>query len=168
MVEVPEDKEALRGFLKTTSLFGALDASVADQVIAMLKPHRYAAGETVFAEGDKGHSVYLVRYGQCIVARHCEHGGPTARLLAMRPGDHFGVTAVIEMEPRPFSCIAERESLLYEMTNADLYALYKTDLKAYIIVLQNISRELCRRLRKAAVRIAALEDSLRLEHEHHK
>jgi CRP-like cAMP-binding protein len=168
MVDVPEDNEALRGFLKTTSLFGALDAAVADRVIAMLKPHRYEPGETVFAEGDKGHSLYLVREGQCIVGRHCQHGGPSARLMAMRPGDHFGVTAVIEMEPRPFSCVAEKDSLLYEMTNADLYALYKCDLKAYIIVLQNISRELCRRLRKAAVRIANLEDSLRVEHEQHK
>jgi CRP-like cAMP-binding protein len=81
----------------------------------------------------------------------------------MRPGDHFGVTALIEMEPRPFCCIAERESQLYELTNADLYELYKRNSRAYLLVLQNINRELCRRLRKAAVRIATLED----EHQQH-
>jgi len=79
--------------------------------------------------------------------------------LMMRAGDHFGVTALIEMEPRPFSCVAEKDSLLYELTNVDLYQLYKQDTKAYLLLLQNINRELCRRLRKAATRIAALEDA---------
>ncbi len=64
------------------------------------------------------------------------------------------------MEPRPFSCCAEKNSILYELTNLDLYKLYKTDQKTYILLVQNIARELCRRLRKAGERIAALEDAL--------
>jgi CRP-like cAMP-binding protein len=103
--------------------------------------------------------MYIVRSGELIVQRHCEDGTQT-RLLMMRPGDHFGVTSLIEMEPRPFSCCAERDSVVYELTNMDLYALYKSDIKAYTLVLQNINRELCRRLRKAAQRIAALEEVL--------
>jgi len=64
------------------------------------------------------------------------------------------------MEPRPFSCLAEKDSLLYELTNLDLFQLYKKDQKTYILLVQNIARELCRRLRKAGQRIAALEDTL--------
>jgi CRP-like cAMP-binding protein len=78
----------------------------------------------------------------------------------MRRGDFFGVTALIDMEPRPFSCVAERDSLLYELTNGGLYQLYKEDLKGYVLVLQNVNRELSRRLRKAASRISALEELL--------
>jgi CRP/FNR family transcriptional regulator, cyclic AMP receptor protein len=103
--------------------------------------------------------MYIVREGALIVRRHCGDG-TQARLLMMRPGDFFGVTSLIEMEPRPFSCVAEKESVLYELTNADLYKLYKTDQKTYILLLQNIARELCRRLRKAGKRIANLEDAL--------
>ena len=84
--------------------------------------------------------------------------GTQVRLLMMRTGDHFGVTSLIEMEPRPFSCRAEKDSLLYELTNMDLYKLYKEDLKGYTLMLQNIARDLCRRLRKAAKRISALEE----------
>ena len=84
----------------------------------------------------------------------------SARLLMMRPGAFFGVPSLIEMEPRPFSCRAEKDSVLLELTNLDLYKLYKTDLKTYILLLQNIARELCRRLRKGGERIAALEDAL--------
>ena len=38
--------------------------------------------------------------------------------------------------------------------------LYKSDPKTYLLLYQNIARELCRRLRKAGERIATLEDAL--------
>ena len=150
-------------FLSTTSFFGGLAPPVVDAVAAKLTERKIAAGEQLFAEGESGKSMYIVRSGELIVQRHCADG-TQARLLMMRPGDHFGVTSLIEMEPRPFSCRAEKDSLLYELTNMDLYSLYKSDQKAYVLVLQNINRELCRRLRKAAQRIAALEDSLHHPH----
>lgn len=152
-------EEELNSFLATTSFFGALEPGVVALIAAMLKERRIAAGETLFCEGDDGKSMYIVREGALILQRHCADG-TQARLLMMRPGDHFGVTTLIEMEPRPFSCRAEKDSLLYELTNLDLYKLYKSDPKSYTLVLQNINRELCRRLRKGALRIAALEDAL--------
>jgi CRP-like cAMP-binding protein len=151
--------EELPAFLTRTSFFGGLLPETVAIVAGMLKEKRIAAGETLFAEGDTGKSMYIVKDGALIFRRHCGDG-TQARLLMMRPGDFFGVTSLIEMEPRPFSCLAEKDSVLYELTNLDLYKLYKTDQKTYILLLQNIARELCRRLRKAGQRIAALEDAL--------
>ena len=59
------------------------------------------------------------------------------------------------MQPRPFTARVDKDAILYEHTNKDLYRLYKEDVKAYVLVLQNINRELCRRLRSAGDRIAA-------------
>ena len=151
--------EELPAFLSKTSFFGGLLPDTVAIVAGMLKEKRVGAGETLFAEGDTGKSMYIVKEGALIFRRHCSDG-TQARLLMMRPGDFFGVTSLIEMEPRPFSCTAEKESVVYELTNLDLYKLYKTDQKTYILLLQNIARELCRRLRKAGQRIAALEDAL--------
>jgi CRP/FNR family transcriptional regulator, cyclic AMP receptor protein len=149
--------DELRGFLSNTSFFGGLSAEMVESIIGRLRERNIAKGETLFREGESGNSMYIVKRGALIVRRHCSKDYE-ARLQMMRPGDFFGVTALIEMEPRPFSCVAEQDSLLYELTNSDLYALYKNDLKGYVLLLQNISRELCRRLRKAARRIAELED----------
>jgi CRP/FNR family cyclic AMP-dependent transcriptional regulator len=146
-------------FLSRNSFFGGLLPETVAIVAAMLKERRIAAGEMLFAEGDTGKSMYIVKEGALIMRRHCSDG-TQARLLMMRPGDFFGVTSLIEMEARPFSCTAEKDSILYELTNVDLYHLYKTDTKTYILLLQNIARELCRRLRKAGQRIATLEDAL--------
>jgi CRP/FNR family cyclic AMP-dependent transcriptional regulator len=149
----------LQEFLARTSFFGGLMPDVVGVVADMLKERRIVAGEVLFEEGDQGRSMFIVREGALIVQRHCTDG-TQARLLMMRPGDFFGVTALIDMEPRPFSCVAEKDCVLYELTNLDLYKLYKSDVKAYVLVLQNINRDLVRRLRKAGSRIATLEDAL--------
>jgi hypothetical protein len=47
--------------------------------------------------------------------------------------------------------------VLYELTARELYTCYKADIHAYVIVMQNINRELCRRLRRADHRIAELQ-----------
>ncbi len=159
MDDSPEDPAKLRAFLSGTSFFGGLDPALAERLTALLKEHRYPKGAVVFAQGETGKSMYVVRAGELIVKRACSHGAE-ARLQMMRPGDFFGVTSLIEMEPRPFGCVAEKDSILYELTNQDLYKLYKEDLKGYVLVVQNINRELCRRLRKAAERISTLEDKL--------
>jgi len=50
--------------------------------------------------------------------------------------------------------VAEAPTVLYELTAQNLYACYKADIHAYVIVLQNINRELCRRLRRSDDRFA--------------
>src|ERR1700693_1686630 len=150
----------LQAFLSRTSFFGGLMPDTVGIVAGMLKEKRVPAGELLFAEGDTGKSMYIVREGALIVQRHCGGGSIQTRLLMMRPGDFLGGTSLIEREPRPFSCRAEKDCLLYELTNLDLYKLYKSDQKTYILLIQNIARELCRKLRKAGERIAALEDAL--------
>ena len=44
-----------------------------------------------------------------------------------------------------------------ELTARNLYTYYKADIYAYVRVMQNINRELCRRLRRADDRIAELQ-----------
>ena len=84
--------------------------------------------------------------------------GRPVKLMRLLPGDFFGETTLIEMQPRPFSVMVEREARLLELTNVELYKLYQQDVKSYVLVLQNINRELCRRIRKASNRITAYAD----------
>ena len=63
------------------------------------------------------------------------------------------------MQNRSATVVAESPTVLYELTAWNLYTYYKTDIHAYVMVLQNINRELCRRLRRADNRVAALADA---------
>jgi CRP/FNR family cyclic AMP-dependent transcriptional regulator len=58
------------------------------------------------------------------------------------------------MQNRSATVVAESPTVLYELTAQKLYACYKADIHTYVIVLQNINRELCRRLRRSDDRLA--------------
>jgi CRP-like cAMP-binding protein len=82
--------------------------------------------------------------------------GRSLRMSDLEPGDFFGEMTLIEMQNRSTTVVAETETVLHELTARNLYAYYKADIHGYVIVMQNINRELCRRLRRADRRIAEL------------
>jgi CRP-like cAMP-binding protein len=153
-----EDGRALREFLERTPFFGGLIDQALDRVIAKLVERPFDARACVFREGDQGRSMYIVRAGQLLVCKSIL-GGTPIRLARLGPGDFFGEMTLIEMQPRASTIlVADQPATLYELTNADLYRLYQEDVQSYVMVLQNINRELCRRLRRADKRITELAD----------
>jgi len=146
------DLEALRHFLPRTPFFGGLKGEAIDRLVGMLVERVFPVGAYVFREGEQGRSMYVVGAGELVAMQTVGDSRPV-KLLRFRPGDFFGETTLIEMQPRPFSAVVEQEARLYELTNKDLLRLYQEDIKSYVLILQNINRELCRRLRKAGTRI---------------
>jgi CRP/FNR family cyclic AMP-dependent transcriptional regulator len=146
----------LKAFLLATPFFGGLADASLDLLASMLAERRFDAGALVFAEGEQGRSLFVVHSGQLVVNRLAESGG-SLRIAGFGPGDFFGEMTLIEMQNRSGTVVAETPTVLYELTAGQLYTCYKTDIHAYVMVLQNINRELCRRLRRADNRIAKLE-----------
>ncbi len=147
------DDEALLDFLTRTPFFAALERPALRRVAAMLVTRALEAGATVFREGDQGGSMFVVREGELLVFHAGEEGEPPVKLTRLGVGDFFGEMTLIEMQPRSATVEAVTAATLYELRARDLYELYKQDMKAYVLVLQNINRELCRRLRRTSVRL---------------
>ncbi|MFL5441630.1 MAG: cyclic nucleotide-binding domain-containing protein [Myxococcales bacterium] len=146
------DRAALSKFLSRTPFFGGLDDLALRSVVGMTTERAFARGASVFKEGEQGRSMYVVQSGE-LVALQNGGSGRAVRLMHLKPGDFFGETTLIEMQPRPFSVLVEKHARLLELSTRDLYRLYQTDMQAYVLVLQNINRELCRRLRRASRRL---------------
>jgi CRP/FNR family transcriptional regulator, cyclic AMP receptor protein len=146
------DPDERRDFLVRTPFFGGLEGVALEFVIGLLKDRQYFARAPIFEQGEQGRSMYIVRSGELLKYQTGEKG-QQVKLVRFHPGDFFGETTLIEMQPRGFTVVAETDALLLELTNMDLYRLYKQDVHAYVMVLQNINRELCRRVRKADDRI---------------
>ena len=145
----------LKAFLLATPFFGGLNDASLDTLVSMLVERRYDAGATIVAEGDEGRSMFVVQSGELLVSRQ-GHEGRVIRMTTLGPGDFFGEMTLIEMQNRSATVIAESPTVLYELTARNLYTFYKADIHAYVLVMQNINRELCRRLRRADGRIAEL------------
>ncbi len=148
----------LKAFLLATPFFGGLSDASLDLLVAMLVERRFEAGATVVAEGEQGRSMFIVHSGKLEVSRRAD-AAHVIHMADLEPGDFFGEMTLIEMQNRSATVIVERASVLYELTARQLYSFYKSDIHAYVMVLQNINRELCRRLRRADNRIAALADA---------
>jgi CRP/FNR family cyclic AMP-dependent transcriptional regulator len=146
----------LKAFLLATPFFGGLSDASLDRLVAMLVERRFEAGATVVAEGEPGRSMFIVQAGQLVVSKRLETGR-VLRMSGLEPGDFFGEMTLIEMQNRSATVVAENPTVLYELTARELYTCYKTDIHAYVMVMQNINRELCRRLRRADNRIAELQ-----------
>jgi eukaryotic-like serine/threonine-protein kinase len=65
---------------------------------------RFAAGEIVFREGDKGDAAYMIIAGRCRAFRSVD--GVDETLAMMEPGDVFGEMALILFEPRAATVVA--------------------------------------------------------------
>lgn len=148
----------LKAFLVATPFFGGLSDASLGLLITMLVERRFGAGATVVAEGEPGRSMFIVHSGALVVMKLGE-SGRLIRITGLGPGDFFGEMTLIEMQNRSASVLVESPAVLYELTSRSLYAYYKADMHAFVMVLQNINRELCRRLRRANDRIAELADA---------
>ncbi|MFL6812336.1 MAG: cyclic nucleotide-binding domain-containing protein, partial [Bradyrhizobium canariense] len=122
--------------------------------ISMLVECHFDTGATVVTEGEPGRSLFIVQSGRLAVSKRA-NAGSVIPISVLEPGDFFGEMTLIEMQNRSATVIAESPTVLYELTAQKLYACYKADIHAYVIVLQNINRELCRRLRRSDDRFAA-------------
>lgn len=145
----------LKAFLLATPFFGGLSDASLDLLVSMLVERRFDDGATVVAEGEPGRSMFIVHSGQLVVSKLAA-SGRAIRMASLDPGDFFGEMTLIEMQNRSATVVAESPTILYELTARQLYTCYKADIHAYVMVLQNINRELCRRLRRADNRIAEL------------
>src|SRR5690242_15706707 len=150
----------LKAFLVATPFFGGLSDASLDLLISMLVECRFNVGAAVVAEGEPGRSMYIVYSGELVVTKLGE-SGRAIRITDLGPGDFFGEMTLIEMQNRSATIVAQKPTVLYELTARNLYTYYKADVSAYVMVIQNINRELCRRLRSADNRIAELEDASR-------
>ena len=146
----------LKAFLVATPFFGALSDASLDLLVSMLVEHRFDVGSTIVSEEEPGRSMYIVLSGELVVSKLGD-SGRVIRMVDLKPGDFFGEMTLLEMQNRSATVVAESPTVLYELTARNLYTYYKADIHAYVMVMQNINRELCRRLRRADGRIAELQ-----------
>ncbi len=138
-----------RRFLFEIALFGGLPDATMDRLLGLIASRTFQSGEVICREGDPGRELFVVRAGAVEVQKQARDGSCATGLAQLRTGDCFGEMSLIDIQPRSASVIARETTELYVLTNMDLYQLYEADLPGYSFLLQNICRELSRRLRKA-------------------
>jgi signal transduction histidine kinase len=83
---------------------------------------RFAAGSSIFCEGDVGDALYIVLNGQVAVIKEAGHG-PDMLLAYQGPGEVLGEMSLVGHQPRSASVVAVEDTDLLRIDEDDFPAL---------------------------------------------
>lgn len=128
---------------QTTILGGLSDEQVAELLSKMETDH-YSDDQPIFYSGDPASAIYIVLRG----AVRLDFGDEMHPLsqIEFQPGDCFGETSVIGIQPHSAGAVAKGDVTLLTLTTNTLHSLYETDTKLFAMLVLNIAREASRRL----------------------
>ena len=124
-------------------------------VQAFFERRTYEPGEVIIRAGDPARELFLLSRGLVSVILPLENGGQK-RLATFSPGMAFGEMAIIDRAPRSATITSDTPVACDLLSLARLTALGATHPKIKIRLLENLSLDLCRKLRKANREIAQL------------
>jgi CRP-like cAMP-binding protein len=128
--------------LERAGILESVEPGTAAALVEQLDPAEFAAGRTIFHEGDPGDRVYIIVAGKVKISL-CGPGGRTNLRAIMGPTDVFGELAVFD--PGPRTCTATA------VTDVRTVWLDRTMLRAWMAewpgIAEQLLQVLSRRLR---------------------
>lgn len=98
---VPEVADAHKT-LARAAIFDGVEPATAAALRRQLHPVVFGAGQTIFAEGDPGDRIYIIKSGKVKIGRH-RAGGRHYSSAVLGPSDMFGELSVFDPGPRTSS-----------------------------------------------------------------
>ena len=137
-------------------LFAGFTAAEIELLSTRLTRRHYRAGETVINVGDEARDLFFLARGTVSVLVTLGSGA-RKRLATFSPGMAFGDMAVIDRAPRSAMIVADLEVECDLLSVEDLGALGHKHPMIKIKLLENLSRGLSRKLRKANREISVFD-----------
>jgi CRP/FNR family cyclic AMP-dependent transcriptional regulator len=131
--------------LQAMPIFGAINATVIESLLATARVVKVPAGSSFFREDDAADSMFVLESGRVAVSKRWKDKDFILRHLG--PGDCFGEMALMDLQPRSASVRAEEDCTAIELRAEDLYRLFERDAEQFALIQMNMGREVCRRLR---------------------
>ena len=143
--------------LRNTSIFSSLDDKALEVIFSDAAIVTVAPGDYFFRQWEQGRCMYVLENGHCRV--HISWTNREVQLSRLGPGDCFGEIALIDSSPRSASVQADTLCTAIEISSTNLKKLRGLYLEQYVIVQENIAKELCKRLRSADVNRMMMAES---------
>ena len=92
--------------LSTVPLLAKLTQAERTQLTTVLTPKRYRPSEAIIIEGEPGYGFFIIAKGDVVVYKNSERKGEKVKIAALKEGDFFGETALINNAKRGASVSA--------------------------------------------------------------
>lgn len=132
---------------KQTPIFAGLNDKALENLSGRVRTEEYSPGETVFSEGSMGDTLYIIKQGRVEVVKDLNTTEEFV-LAELKRQDFFGEMCIIESVARSATVRAlDEPTILYALSSKDLRRIFNLFPKEFSVLLLNISRNVCRRLR---------------------
>jgi CRP/FNR family transcriptional regulator, cyclic AMP receptor protein len=129
--------------LAQIQLFQGLSDEDLVALAARVAERRLVSGEVVFAQGDRGSSMYVVQSGAVqIYLPAATEGSDPVVLRDARVGEYFGELALFDEKPRSASVRAVVDTVLLELTRDELAEHLRRSKTAALIILSEMAERL--------------------------
>jgi uncharacterized membrane protein len=123
-------------------VFQGLADEDCDALAKRLTEKSVKAGDIVFAQGDSGSSMYIVRSGTVQIYLASVDNAPPVVLKDLRTGEYFGELALFDDKPRSASVRAVVDAVLLELTREDLAEQLGRSKRAAMAILSEMAERL--------------------------
>ncbi|MEM1395948.1 MAG: Crp/Fnr family transcriptional regulator [Pseudomonadota bacterium] len=116
----------IQTILSTADIFGGLDASQLDALVAKGRTRKTKRGELLFSRGDEGDAMFAVLSGRVLLSRSTPEGQEVA-LASMSSGEVFGELALLDNSPRSTDATVVEPGELFIVYRSDFVAAVEAD-----------------------------------------
>ena len=116
---VPARRSAIESAISSVDLFSLLSDDARSRVADGARERRFAPGETVVREGDRGSSMFIIEAGRLGVSAHGTVG-ESQRLAVLEAGTAFGEISLLTGDARTATVRALTEATLVEIDKSTL------------------------------------------------
>jgi CRP-like cAMP-binding protein len=128
--------------LQGYSIFSFLDDDQIRMIYAMMQRETYAAGDRIITEGEPNDRIRFITSGNVAVVKE------NVILNELSGGECFGEIEVLDTLPCEASIKALTAVEVMSLSNQNLKTIRQEDLKTFSLILMNLARDLCFRLRR--------------------
>jgi CRP-like cAMP-binding protein len=140
-------------FLSRIPIFGALGVEELGLVSGLLEERAYDPGAVIVREGASGRELYVIVDGRADILKRSPDGSET-KIAELGPGACFGEMALVGIMTRSATAVARSRLVALVLPYAGIAKLSETHLPTFTLLVMNLARELCRRLRDADAMLA--------------
>jgi len=111
-------------------------------ILPFMSEEKFEADDIIIEEGTSSEKIYFILEGNVAVVKK------EVYLARFSEGEAFGEMEVLDVKPAVASIKAMTPVTVMTISNKSLNEIYKSDIHTFSLILMNLARDLCRRLRK--------------------
>ena len=145
--------------LKHIAVLQAVDNEALARLATALEAKDYADGQTVFAEGDPGDSMFFIVKGCIRIKKRAQAAGAMHKTLAvLEAGDYFGEMALLDQKPRSAAAVAAGDARILRLSKPAFDQMQGQSSLAAMSVLFAMIRTSSERIRRLSAHLVVYDE----------